>query len=515
MIPKPYDWDGILTNTYPIALIETPRKILFKILSDHILFACNKFGVFQNDNFSMLKGTSMQSPVFAVGSVIEDALEKNREIWLVLQDIQKAYDSVSWYYLKASLLQIKMSGRIENSGKMTSHFVAGAFVNDTIWVGNCQALIQYTLNIFSKFFDVNDISINNDKTVTIPINQDVKLSVAKAYSDVCFFVNVVLKKAITDKQFSYLVLTVLQPIISYWTQFSFVLLNLKACLLHDFSDAAFHHPLFYSLKTFEQIQSENKLAAVIFFSNALDILGCLFNYRFLDLQIMSWAPINLLQFPVRLHVSSVNNFLAGVVKVFLSNELSLANNLPNAFHSPGVFPISLGLKDALYFSFVCSLKHFGVVFADISNGAAVYFSAVDLSLGLRFGAIALALECVPFSYMITVHTDSQAAIDTCVSEMSAAVPDFCIKIKGHFGICDNKKADAMAGNTTCSQFSLLVGVQKCFLMAKDMVVFGNSWHFIQNLYRSICHAHWEVGLGCNIVPNALIGNINWRATSRV
>ncbi|KAG9304580.1 hypothetical protein G9A89_020144 [Geosiphon pyriformis] len=45
MIPKPYDWNGILTNTRPIALIEMAKKILSKILLDRISFACSKFGV--------------------------------------------------------------------------------------------------------------------------------------------------------------------------------------------------------------------------------------------------------------------------------------------------------------------------------------------------------------------------------------------------------------------------------------------------------------------------------------
>ncbi|KAG9292331.1 hypothetical protein G9A89_000470, partial [Geosiphon pyriformis] len=30
---------------------------------------------------------------FAIGSVIKDALKKNREVWLVLQDMRKAYNS--------------------------------------------------------------------------------------------------------------------------------------------------------------------------------------------------------------------------------------------------------------------------------------------------------------------------------------------------------------------------------------------------------------------------------------
>ncbi|KAG9284931.1 hypothetical protein G9A89_006309 [Geosiphon pyriformis] len=147
-------------------------------------------------------------------------------------------------------------GRVESVGGMTFYFVAGVFVDDTIWIGNCQAFTQYALNIASEFFKINDISINNNKTVAIPINQGVKIaflnicgqpisivkknkmhhylgiflfterlfkpSVAKTYSDIRFFVNVVLRKAITDKQYLYLVSAILQSIISYQTQFNYV-----------------------------------------------------------------------------------------------------------------------------------------------------------------------------------------------------------------------------------------------------------------------------------------------------
>ncbi|KAG9297444.1 hypothetical protein G9A89_020845 [Geosiphon pyriformis] len=596
---------------------------------DHILFVCSKFGVLQSDNFSVLRGTSTQSLVFAVGSVVKDALEKNREIWLIkiydrfikffgsihenrinkvmtnfgLSDGYRVYDELDqgkvfspllWRIFYDPLLcEIKRhehlceywidtkfvskSEKIESCDGMTSYFAAGAIVDDMIWVGSCQTLTQYALNIASKFFEVNGISINNDKTpISIAKKGEVhhyleiflfikglfKPSVAKAHSDVCFFVNVVLKKTITDKQFSYLVLVVLQPIVSYQIQFSFVSSNvchkwdviirkglkLKACLSCDFPNVALHYSLLYGLKTFEQVQFESKLATVVFFSNALGILGHLFNYRFLDLQIMGWALFNLLQFPVRLRVSSVNNFLAGIVKIFLYNKLSLVNNLPNAFHSPGVFPMLMVLGNTFYFSSVHSLKYFGVVFGDrlldkkgqtnqlhglnildsqeffvvqsslheiwsssfdvftddslknfgsanVFSGTAVYFSAVDLNLGIRvwgllsftlaeLQAIALALECCSSFCMVVVHTDSQAIIDAYVSEMFTAVSNFraLCWVKKHSGVCGNEKANAAAGIAICSQF--------------------------------VCHAHWEAGAGHDIILSVLIGSVDWKATSK-
>ncbi|KAG9305452.1 hypothetical protein G9A89_021170 [Geosiphon pyriformis] len=345
MIPKPYEWEGVLTNTYPIALIETAHKIFSKILSDRISL-----------------GTTMQSPIFAIGSMVEDALEKNRELWLVLQDMRKAYDLRSLIRIKICNRFIRFFGNIHNncrnrvmtdfgltSGyvikrqgemydyRLNSHFVfntgcvesqagltlffaASAFVDDTIWVGSSQATTQHILNIASEFFRINDISINNNKTVTISVNcwvetsyltvSDLPISIAKkdesyyylgiflssngllvpslakTHLDVQFFVNLVLKKAILDKQFSYLVPVVLFSIISYKTRFSFFsdtlickVLKSKSGLLLDFPNDALHYSSLYDLKTFEQIQAESKLASVIAFANSVGILGCLFSHR--------------------------------------------------------------------------------------------------------------------------------------------------------------------------------------------------------------------------------------------
>ncbi|KAG9305150.1 hypothetical protein G9A89_010658 [Geosiphon pyriformis] len=474
MIPKSYDWDGVFTNTRPIALIETARKILSKILSNCILVACSRFDVLQGDNFSVLKSTFTQSPVFAVGSVVENAIKKNREVWLVLQDMWKTYDLAS---------------------------------------------TQYVLNIASEFFVINDISINSKKMVAIPINQGVKV----ALLSICG-----------------------QPI-----------LIAKKSESHCYLGIFLSTEELSKLKSFEQVQFKGKVAALILFSNASGILGYLFSHKFLDLQVFGWAPLDPLQFSVRLCVNPVNNFLAGVVKIFLSNELSLVNNLPTAFRSSDILGSGefFAIKDRLhdiwsgFFEVFTDgfLRNAGSV--EVASGAAVYFPALNLSVGVavhgflsftinELQAVALSLECVSFSSTVVLYLDSQVAIDACVFELSLTCPDFCnqcwleryhifnlirekdlvvswVKVKDHSGVSGNEKADLAAQAASESSFSLLTGVHKHFLVAESTAVSSNVCYFVRDIFQSICCAHWEAGSSYDVISDALIGCIDWVVMAKV
>ncbi|KAG9298209.1 hypothetical protein G9A89_002697 [Geosiphon pyriformis] len=153
-------------------------------------------------------------------------------------------------------------------------------------------------------------------------------------------------------------------------------------------------------------------------------------------------------------------------------------------------------------------------------------------------AIALSLECVPFSCMVIVHANSQAAIDACISEMLLSVPDFCsfcwlerywifdlvcekdlsvywVKVKGHFGVVGNVKANAAAGDAVFSHLFLPVGVQKCFLVAENTPVSGNTRHFVRGLYKFVCHAWWKTEPGHDVIPGVLIEAMNWDATVKI
>ncbi|KAG9294223.1 hypothetical protein G9A89_021582 [Geosiphon pyriformis] len=375
----------------------------FEFLSNLISSVCSTYDVLHEDNFLVLRGTTTQSSIFAIGSVIENALEKDHELWL-------AYDSVGWEHLRNSLVRIKMCNRfirffndihndcinrvITDFGlldngcgyKLNSYFIfrcdraksqtnlsfffaTDAFVNDTIWVGSNRSAMQHNFNIASEFFDINNIAINNDKTVAIPMNCRVmnssllisgspisvakkgeshyylgiflfteslsKPNLAKANSDVQFFANFVLKKTVFDKQFIYLVSAVLYLIIGYRIQFSFVPTSSKSGLSHDFPNNAIYHPSLYNMKTFEQIQTESK------------VVSC---------------PLHFLQYPVCVKINSLDNFLAGMVHIFSGSELTLSGSLASVFCYCDRTPMFLVLSKSNYLKYVSSLWCYGIAF---------------------------------------------------------------------------------------------------------------------------------------------------------
>ncbi|KAG9304651.1 hypothetical protein G9A89_020215 [Geosiphon pyriformis] len=530
MIPKPYEWKGVLTNIRLIALIETACKILSKLLFIRILLAYSLFNILCGDNFSMLKSTTIQSPIFAIGLVVKDILKKDYKLWLVLQDMCKAYDSgeifslLLWkIFYDLLLCEVKRqenlcgyqidtkfvarTGRIENQGSLTSFLAADAFVDDTIWVSSSQAATQHILNTVSEFFKVNNISINNKKTVKKShwylgiylLSENLfKPSLAKVYTDIRFFVNLVLKKAILDKQRG---------------------LRLKARLLRDFPNEAFHYSSLYDLKFFEQLQTEYKVVSVLCFLNTSGVLGCLFNHRSLDLQVLSWSSIHPLCCPVKLYVSPVNNFL--------DYDMSLNNLSVSVFHFSGEMPIfTLTLAcDFLDHSFISNDLHVkglqAIVFAaqirssnwvndlglcKMKCGTAAYFPDLDLGIGARVSrlvlstmaelqAIALALKCVLSDSLVVVYLDSQDALNACVAE-SALIEQhgivnlikrkqldvFWCKIKEHLGVIDNEHADKLASLVVSSDLALPV---------------------------------LEVGSGFDVIDNSLLGDVDWSHTALV
>ncbi|KAG9291650.1 hypothetical protein G9A89_022069 [Geosiphon pyriformis] len=139
--------------------------------------------------------------------------------------------------------------------------------------------------------------------------------------------------------------------------------------------------------------------------------------------------------------------------------------------------------------------------------AAVYFSDVDLSVGIRVDrlvsstlaelqAITLALECVFSHSSVVVYLDSQAALNACATELVLAFSNFrnhywmewhsvvnlirdkklsvsWHKVKKHLGVMGNEHVDELANSAASSNLVLPVLIKKIFIKTSEMAVSGN------------------------------------------
>ncbi|KAG9293517.1 hypothetical protein G9A89_005520 [Geosiphon pyriformis] len=564
MIPKPYNWEGVLMNIYPIALIKTAYKILSKILSNRISLTCNTFDVLCGNNFSVLKGMSTQSLIFAItyDLVSWEHFEKSLvRIKMVMTDfgLTSDYHSVCEYRL--NFYFVSKSGHAESQAGLSSFFVAGVFVNDTIWIGSNQSATQHILNIASDFFQINDILINNDKTVAISINNRylgiflltkglLKPNLAKTNSDVCFFINLVLRKMVSVSyrmQFSF----VLVSVCNKWDALIHKKLKIKSGLSLDFLSDTIHHLSFYDLKFFVQIQSESKSISLISFANSDGILDYLFSHRSHDLQILCWHFVYSLCSLVRICIGTSNNFLVGMVCVLCDCSLSIGGSLANSFYGCGGIPMSvvlvssgIGSLNILGFSsFMSVCDHLswvgtgslsvytdgflrGLGTVDCRASATVYFEDIDLGLGI--GVLGLMsstlaeIQVITLASSVHLFSDSQSALDACKSELCWVKHYHMVniihgknlsiswhKVKSHSGVPGNDCADLLTGDMSISGWFFPPHLNEHFLVADDSIISGNYRHFVYNIYHSVCCAYWKVGSGLKFLPYGLLSEINW------
>ncbi|GES75898.1 hypothetical protein GLOIN_2v1771600 [Rhizophagus clarus] len=151
---------------------------LADILQDHNILC--------KANYCGLKGKSTASPIRLINNVIEDAKENSKELWIVLQDISKVFDSISLDFLELALKQIGLPphavryiinlfrGRrvqVATIFRPLSIFQAeDAYMDDTAWIDYTKNQIQHTLDLARSFYELVDIKINHKKCKLIVVN---------------------------------------------------------------------------------------------------------------------------------------------------------------------------------------------------------------------------------------------------------------------------------------------------------------------------------------------------------
>ncbi|HVH96762.1 MAG TPA: reverse transcriptase domain-containing protein, partial [Bacillus sp. (in: firmicutes)] len=107
-IPKPTDWNCYLKNTRPICLIETARKLMTKIMTNRLASILSAHNILRGNNYAGLPGGSCHTPIHVLESIIHDSNTYNKPLFIFLQDISKAFDSIDTNMLELAMRRLKI-----------------------------------------------------------------------------------------------------------------------------------------------------------------------------------------------------------------------------------------------------------------------------------------------------------------------------------------------------------------------------------------------------------------------
>ena len=96
----------------PIMLLETFRKLVVRIIQKRLCKVIVQKKILKGANFVGLPEESTMIPIHILNNVIEDAIQKNNELWIAFQDMRKAFDSVSMTALELAIKRIRFPEKL-------------------------------------------------------------------------------------------------------------------------------------------------------------------------------------------------------------------------------------------------------------------------------------------------------------------------------------------------------------------------------------------------------------------
>lgn len=89
--------------------METICKSLLKLVYNRLSAVLTKHFIFKGKNFAELPGGLCREPIAIVESFIHDSVAKKKPLWILSQNISKAFDSVNLKMLEFALVCLRFS----------------------------------------------------------------------------------------------------------------------------------------------------------------------------------------------------------------------------------------------------------------------------------------------------------------------------------------------------------------------------------------------------------------------
>ncbi|CAB4435335.1 unnamed protein product [Rhizophagus irregularis] len=105
-IPKPQWWDNDIKHTRPIVLLDTFRKILTKLINARLNKFVSQNNILQHNNRAGVQGSSCMEIIFNIQATITAATNLKKPLFIMIQDLSKAYDRVDIPLLEKALERI-------------------------------------------------------------------------------------------------------------------------------------------------------------------------------------------------------------------------------------------------------------------------------------------------------------------------------------------------------------------------------------------------------------------------
>jgi hypothetical protein len=102
-IPKTADWENDINITRPITLLETIKKIFTKCITNRLAKVMTEHEILCPYNWAALPQNNTALPITITNCAIEDARQNQQELWILFQDMSKAYDTVDIGLLTTAL----------------------------------------------------------------------------------------------------------------------------------------------------------------------------------------------------------------------------------------------------------------------------------------------------------------------------------------------------------------------------------------------------------------------------